>query len=51
MTAEAWTVLLVGIGLAGLIFRMDAHVRAQGERLARVEGILAGVLNAINQRD
>ena len=27
MTPESWTVLLVGIGLAGLVFRMDAHVR------------------------
>ena len=45
MTLEAWTVVVVGIGLAGLFVRMDArigrldeHVRSQGERLARLEG-------------
>lgn len=45
MTPEAWTVIVVGIGLAGLFVRMDVrigrlddHVRAQGERLARLEG-------------
>lgn len=45
MTPEAWTVVVVGIGLAGLFVRMDArigrldeHVRSQGERLARLEG-------------
>ncbi len=45
MTPEAWTVVVVGIGLAGIFVRMDArigrldeHVRSQGERLARLEG-------------
>ena len=45
MTPEAWTVIVVGIGLAGLFVRMDVrigrlddHVRARGERLARLEG-------------
>ena len=45
MTPEAWTVVVVGIGLAGLFVRMDArigrldeHVRSQGARLARLEG-------------
>lgn len=44
MTPEAWTVLVVGIGLAGLLVRMDVrigrltdHVRARGERLARLD--------------
>ena len=37
MTPEAWTVLVVGIGLAGLVFRMDAHVRsrANGSRASK----------------
>ena len=45
MTPEAWTVIVVGIGLAGLFVRMDVrigrlddHVRDQGQRLARLEG-------------
>ena len=45
MIPEAWTVVVVGIGLAGLFVRMDArigrldeHVRSRGERLARLEG-------------
>ena len=45
MTPEAWTVIAVGIAIAGLFIRMDArigrlddHVRGQGERLARLEG-------------
>lgn len=45
MTPEAWMVLVVGIGLASLLVRMDVrigrltdHVRARGERLARLEG-------------
>ena len=45
MTPEAWTVIVVGVGLAGLFVRMDVrigrlddHVRARGERLARLEG-------------
>jgi hypothetical protein len=45
MTPEAWTVIAVGIAIAGLFIRMDTrlarlddHVRGQGERLARLEG-------------
>ena len=45
MTPEAWTVIAVGIAIAGLSIRMDTriarlddHVRGQGERLARLEG-------------
>ena len=45
MTPEAWTVIVVGIGLAGLFVRMDVrigrlddHVRDQGQQLARLEG-------------
>ena len=45
MTPEAWTVIAVGVAIAGLFIRMDArlarlddHVRGQGERLARLEG-------------
>ena len=49
MTPESWTVLLVGVGLAGLGFRIDAHVRSQGERLARVEGLLEGLLKMIGR--
>ena len=49
MSPEAWTLLLVGLGLAGLGFRIDAHVRSQGERLARVEGLLEGLLKMIGK--
>ena len=45
MTPEAWSVIAVGVAIAGLFIRMDTriarlddHVRGQGERLARVEG-------------
>ena len=45
MTPEAWSVIAVGIAIAGLFIRMDTriarlddHVRGQGERLARLEG-------------
>ena len=45
MMPEAWTVIAVGVAIAGLLIRMDAriarlddHVRGQGERLARLEG-------------
>ena len=45
MTPEFWATIGVGIGLAGLFFRtdvrigrLDDHVRAQGERLAKLEG-------------
>lgn len=51
MTPEAWTVIGVGVGLASLVFRMDSHVRLQGERLARVEGLLEGLRDAITGRD
>ena len=44
MTPEAWSVIAVGVAIAGLFIRMDArigcldeHVRGQGERLARLE--------------
>lgn len=56
MTPEVWTVLLVGAGLAGLGFRIDGHVRrlderqaGYGERLARVEGLLEGLLKMIGK--
>ena len=58
MTPEAWTVIGVGVAMASLgvaiaplVFRMDSHVRAQGERLARVEGLLEGLLDAITGRE
>ena len=58
MTPEAWTVIGVGVAMASLgvaiaslVFRMDSHVRAQGERLARVEGLLEGLRDAITGRD
>ncbi len=45
MTPEAWSVIAVGVAIAGLFIRMDTriarlddHVRGQGERLARLEG-------------
>lgn len=38
MTPEFWAIIGVGVGLAGLFFRLDAHVRNQGERLAKLEG-------------
>ncbi len=45
MTPEAWSVIAVGVAIAGLFIRVDArigrldeHVRGQGERLARLEG-------------
>ncbi len=45
MTPEFWAIIGVGIGMAGLflrtdvrIGRLDDHVRAQGERLAKLEG-------------
>ncbi len=51
MTPEAWTVVGVGVGIASLVFRMDSHVRLRGERLARVEGLLVGLRDAITGRD
>ena len=45
MTPQAWSVIAVGVAIAGLFIRMDTriarlddHVRGQGERLARLEG-------------
>ena len=45
MTPEAWSVIAVGVAIAGLFIRMDVrlgrlddHVRGHGERLARLEG-------------
>ena len=45
MTPEFWAIIGVGIGMAGLFFRtdvgigrLDDHVRARGERLAKLEG-------------
>ncbi len=45
MTPEAWSVIVVGVAIAGLFIRMDTriarldeHVRGRGERLARLEG-------------
>ena len=48
MTPEAWTVLVVGVGLAGLVFRTDAHVRSRGERLARLEGRVDTLAESVN---
>ena len=50
MTPEAWTVFVVGIGLAGLVFRMDAHVRDRGERLARLEGKVDTLISYFGKR-
>ncbi len=42
MTPEFWAIIGVGVAVisvvAGLFGRLDAHVRGQGERLARLEG-------------
>ena len=38
MTPESWTIIAVGIALLGLGLRLDGHVRAQGERLAKLKG-------------
>ena len=50
MTPEAWSVIAVGVAIAGLFIRMDArigrlddHVRGQGERLARLEAKLDAI--------
>lgn len=48
MTPEAWTVIVVGIGLAGLVFRTDAHVRSHSERLARLEGKVDTLAESVN---
>lgn len=45
MTPEAWTVIVVGVGL---VFRMDAHVRSRGERLARLEGKVDTLAESVN---
>ncbi len=56
MTPEFWAIIGVGIGVAGLFFRMDVrigrlddHVRALGdrmaalsERMAKLEGAMDG---------
>ena len=50
MTPETWTIIGVGVALAGLGYRafgtLDAHVRAQGERLARLEGKVDTLIQA-----
>ena len=53
MTPEFWAIIAVGIGIAGLFFRMDTrigrlgdHVRDQGERLARLEGKVDTLITA-----
>ena len=53
MTPELWAIIGVGIGIAGLFFRMDTrigrlddHVRDQGERLARLEGKVDTLITA-----
>ena len=52
VTPEFWAIIGVGVGVAGLFYRLDTrlgrldlridrlddHVRGQGERLARLEG-------------
>ena len=43
MTPEAWTVIVVRLGLAGL----DAHVGDQGENLARLEGQFDALITMI----
>ena len=55
MTPEAWSVIAVGVAIAGLFIRMDVrigrlddHVRGQGERLARLEGKFDSLLGKVN---
>ena len=42
VTPEFWAIIGVGMAIigvvAGMFGRLDAHVRGQGERLARLEG-------------
>ena len=55
MTPEAWSVIAVGVAIAGLFIRMDVrigrlddHVRGQGERLARLEGKFDSLLSTVD---
>ena len=55
MTPEAWSVIAVGVAIAGLFIRMDVrigrlddHVRGQGERLARLEGKFDSLLGTLD---
>ena len=50
MTPEAWTAVVVGTGLAGLVSRMDAHVRDQGERPARLAGKVDTLISYFGKR-
>lgn len=57
MTPEAWSVIAVGVAIAGLFIRMDTrlarlddHVRGQGERLARLEGKVDTLIAAFVKR-
>ena len=54
MTPESYTIIAVGIALAGLILngqRLIAELRrdlnALGERIARLEGFMEGIRDAI----
>ncbi len=59
MTPEAWSVIALGVAIAGLFIRMDTriarlddHVRGQGERLARLEGKVDTLIAAfVNPQD
>ena len=65
MTTEIWTIIGTGIALAGLILvtlrnftadikadikALDDRVRNQGERMARLEGLLEGLREAVTGR-
>ena len=50
MTPELWAIIAVGVGIAGLFYRLDtridrldSHVRARGERLARLDTLTGSV--------
>ena len=49
MTAEFWAIIAVGVGLAGLFYRLDVRIGrlddrmgALGERMAKLEGAMDG---------
>ena len=59
MTAEIWVVIGVGVGLAALVWSvfssldaristLDTHGRGQGERLAKFEGLVSAITEAVN---
>ena len=57
MTPEFWAIIGVGVGISGLFYRLDVrigrlddHVRAQGERLAKLEGKVDALVSTLADR-